>query len=156
MEELENIKHLLEQILGSTRKVSYKIGQTVKLSQYPPAEKVIAVISDFLGYEFIMTDYRVKHSLKLPKYSRKRKRKSRDLPYLQKAWKEIHKAFKAPDAIAIYGNNEGIVYVRKIEDKYVLFAVNPKTRAIDTAFVKSSLRDTERYHFIYKRGGNND
>ena len=147
--ELVEIKPHFEEILGKVKDVPYKVGDTVRFSEVPKKEKVVSVVEDLWGYQFVITDFRVRHSLRIPKHRPKRKLKQ--LPYLQKAWKNVRDILKKPDAIAVYREGAGLVYAKKIEDKYVLFAVNPKTRAIDTAFVKSSLQDTENYRYIYIR-----
>jgi hypothetical protein len=148
-EKLVEIKPQFEEILGQIKQVPYKEGDTVRFSKYPKKEKVVSIVEDLWGYQFVITNFRVKHSLRIPKYRSKRKLKQ--LPYLQKAWKMANEAFKNPDAIAIYKEGEGLVYAKKVDDKYVLFAVDPKTRAIDTAFVKNSLQNTQNYRYIYKR-----
>ena len=150
MYKLDEVKAIVESILGEEKIFPHKVGAYVRISDFPKREKIEFIVTDLWEYQFGVTSYRVNHSLKLPK-NPKRRRKRKQIPYIEKAWKQIHDIFKNPDAIAIYRGGVGLVYAKKIEDKYVLFAVNVKARVIDTAFVKSSLKDTPNYSYIYKR-----
>ena len=150
MYKLNEAKAIVESILGKEKIFPHKAGEYIQISDFPRRERIEFIVTDLWGYQFGVTSYRVNHSLKLPK-NRKRRRKKKQIPYIEKAWKQIHDIFKNPDAIAIYRDGIGLVYVKKIEHKYVLFAINVKARVIDTAFVKSSLKNTPNYRYIYKR-----
>ena len=152
-ERLIEVKGKVEEILGTKKEVNVKVGQSIQISRYPRKEKVRGIVKDLFGYEFFFTDYRVKHSLRVPSKAppRKKRKKQVDIPYIQEGWKKVRKAFEEPDAIAIYEGGAGLVYGVKVKDRYVLFAVHPHKRAIETAFAKSLLRDTPSYKFIYKR-----
>lgn len=54
----------LKKYVGENRKVEKRIGDTVKLKQYPRKEKIIAIHKDILSNEYILTDYQAKHIFK--------------------------------------------------------------------------------------------
>ena len=151
-ERLIEVKGKVEEILGTKKEVNVKVGQSIQISRYPRKEKVRGIVKDLFGYEFFFTDYRVKHSLRLPPSPSRRKRKLKELPYLEKAWRNVGELIRSPHGIAIYKGGQGLTYAVKAEDKYVYFPVDPQKRVIDTAFVKSSLNDTENYIFIWRKG----
>ena len=132
--------------------MNVNVGQGVHISHYPKKKKVRGIVKGPFGYEFFYTDYRVKRSLRVPPSRDRRKRKLKELPYLEKAWRSVGKRIGSPDGIAIYKGGQGLTYAVKVEDKYVYFPVDPRKRVIDTAFVKSSLNDTENYIFIWRKG----
>ena len=135
----------LESILGTKKKADVKIGQSVRIADFPRKEKVKGIVTDPFGYEFFFTDYRVKHSLKDKK------------PHHEKAiadlWKRIGEFFSNPDVIIHDGLRGALLYAFRRGELFVVFVAGVEKRVLWTAYTRKLLRETERFKFLYEKEG---
>ena len=122
-----------------------KIGQSVRIADFPRKEKVKGIVTDPFGYEFFFTDYRVKHSLKDKK------------PHHEKAiadlWKRIGEFFSNPDVIIHDGLRGALLYAFRRGELFVVFVAGVEKRVLWTAYTRKLLRETERFKFLYEKEG---
>ncbi|WP_297454207.1 hypothetical protein [Persephonella sp.] len=144
----------LKKYVDVNRKVEKRIGDTVKLKQYPRKEKIIAIHKDILSNEYILTDYQAKHIFKdLERKKKKARYKSEYIYGLQ----NIGLILKKPDLISIDKSKKGSIYFVKILDnKDVAVVVNRDIQNIRTIIVNRVDYFKKSDRFIVKEINKND
>ena len=122
-----------------------KIGQSVRIADFPRKEKVKGIVTDPFGYEFFFTDYRVKHSLK--------DKKPHHEKVIADLWKRIGEFFSKPDVIVHDGLRGALLYAFRRGELFVVFVAGVEKRVLWTAYTRKLLRETERFKFLYEKEG---